>query len=351
MKHVTQAQVAQAAGVSRGLVSLALAGDTRVAAPTRKRIIETAEKLGYTRNLGAAALASARSSLVGVVMPDLRNPYFESFMQALQDAAEARGFNPLAAISAREGSREENMIRYFEQMRVAGIILVTTSLPPHVYDALAERVPTVVAGMPAVTGRASVVHVDEYAAAQQALVHLQERGCTRVVYVVPHEVSGPGENDAAVRYRKEAVQQAARDAQISLEIIETAMDDAAQVAAYAQRQLERYAARPAAQNEEGKTGRHRAAKIGYAVHNDALAINIIPAMRSLGIEVGHDISLLSWDNTYLAGHAAFSLTSIDQQAPQQVEIALDVIEGKAGAENMRGIDGVVQPRLVVRSSS
>ena len=64
----TQADIAREAGVSRGLVSLALSGSSTVAEGTRQRIIEIAERLGYTRNLGAAMLAARTSPIVGIVL-------------------------------------------------------------------------------------------------------------------------------------------------------------------------------------------------------------------------------------------------------------------------------------------
>ena len=68
-RAVTQEQVAREAGVSRGLVSMALAGSPRVAQATRDHILGTAARLGYRVNRSAAALASGRSGLIGLVLP------------------------------------------------------------------------------------------------------------------------------------------------------------------------------------------------------------------------------------------------------------------------------------------
>ena len=86
-KNPTQSDVARLAGVSRGLVSLALSGSPMVAEDSRRRILAAAEELGYTRDLGAATLAAGRSQVLGVVLPDLRNPFFEDLIDALQRRA------------------------------------------------------------------------------------------------------------------------------------------------------------------------------------------------------------------------------------------------------------------------
>ena len=107
----TQRDVARAAGVSRGLVSLALSGSSLVADDTRERIVQVAHELGYTRNLGAASLASKRSPVVGVVLPDLRNPFFESVVDNLQHEADGLGLLPLVATSADDRSRETTVLQ------------------------------------------------------------------------------------------------------------------------------------------------------------------------------------------------------------------------------------------------
>ena len=76
-QDVTQDDVARVAGVSRSLVSLALNGSPKVAAETRRRIAEAATTLGYRVNAAAASLARQRSRTIGLVLPNLRNAFFE----------------------------------------------------------------------------------------------------------------------------------------------------------------------------------------------------------------------------------------------------------------------------------
>jgi len=86
----TQSDVARAAGVSRSLVSLALSGSPKVAAGTRERIEEVAASLGYRVNVSASSLARKRSTIIGLVLPNLRNAFFEQIAACLGRAAAAR---------------------------------------------------------------------------------------------------------------------------------------------------------------------------------------------------------------------------------------------------------------------
>lgn len=91
MRNPTQTDVARMAGVSRGLVSLALAGRPGVSSATRRRLQDAADRLGYSRDLSAASLATGSSPVLGIILPNLRNPFFETVVSYLSVAAERVG--------------------------------------------------------------------------------------------------------------------------------------------------------------------------------------------------------------------------------------------------------------------
>jgi len=96
----TQSDVARAAGVSRSLVSLALSGSPKVAADTRERIEEVAASLGYRVNVSAASLARKRSSIIGLVLPNLRNAFFEQVAACLAQASARRGLTLFVTVGS-----------------------------------------------------------------------------------------------------------------------------------------------------------------------------------------------------------------------------------------------------------
>ena len=110
MPNPTQADVARAAGVLRGLVSLALNGSPLVAQATAEHIKQVASRMGYRVNAQAAALVSHRSRVIALVLPHLMNPFFDSIAQSLQEAARKRGyvlFTVLGGADAIEKELEE----------------------------------------------------------------------------------------------------------------------------------------------------------------------------------------------------------------------------------------------------
>ena len=128
-RAATQSDVARAAGVSRSLVSLALSGSPRVAADTRRRIREAAASLGYRVNVSASSLARKRSSIIGLVLPNLRNAFFEQIAACLGRAAARRGLTLFVTVGSDQPEVLHRAIESLLGVRVAGIILVSPWLP------------------------------------------------------------------------------------------------------------------------------------------------------------------------------------------------------------------------------
>lgn len=314
MRETTQEDVAKAAGVSRGLVSLALSGSNRVAADTAKRIRKIAKELGYSRNFTAATLASSRSTLVGMILPNLKNPYFESLVSAYQREADNRGLVTLAATASAESGRLDKLLNQFEQMRVRGIILVTPDCPAERFADLAMKYPVVAVGVPGMGEVINAVHIDEREAAKLVVAHAISGGVGRLKYVVDSRA------DSATQYRLEAIKFAAKHFGVKLDI----------------------------DIRDSYIAQHLNVQRGecYLVHNDLMAIDVISAIKAAGLVPGIDVSVISYDNTYLAEHPLFRLTSVDQNPEKQAELSFDILDDSPGT----AVERVVTPRLVIRES-
>ena len=125
----TQSDVARAAGVSRSLVSLALSGSPKVAADTRRRIREVAASPGYRVNVSASSLARRSSTIIGLVLPNLRNAFFERIAACLGRAAARRGLTLFVTVGSDQPQVLHRAIESLLGVRVAGIILVSPWLP------------------------------------------------------------------------------------------------------------------------------------------------------------------------------------------------------------------------------
>lgn len=332
MPNPTQADVARAAGVSRGLVSLALNGSPLVAQATAEHIKQVANRMGYRVNAQAAALASRRSRVIALVLPHLMNPFFDSIAQSLQEAARERGyvlFTVLGGADAIEKELEEVLA-----LRVEGLVFVSPALAADDLRNLGRAVPVCVIGRAGVGGQVDSVRVDEKAAAEKVLEHLRSQGVRAAVYIGP-----PATRDYNVTERQQCLMQAAQQSGMTLLSLEDGRELRAQLEYVANQHLTDGASASApadtaklAQRKPGETAQlpglasaPAGAKIGLVAHNDVVAIDVLAALRSLGL----NLPLISYDNTYLAAREEFRLTSVAQPTAVMADKTLQLLVTRA----------------------
>lgn len=332
----TQSDVAHAAGVSRSLVSLALSGSPKVAIRTRERIEQVASSLGYRVNVSASSLARQRSTIIGLVLPNLRNAFFERIAACLGRAAARRGLTLFVTVGSDQPEVLHRSIESLLGVRVAGIVFVSPWLPGEDLLAISEEAPTCVIGRRSPGGRVDSVRVDEESAARLIVNHLKALSMRTVCYI------GPRMTDEASRHDREcSLARAAEAAGMDFEV-RSCDEDAGP------------ATRVALDD-------HPEA-LGLVIHNDVLAIDAVPVLRESRRAPGDDVALVSYDNTYLAMREEFSLTSVDQPEDLLGERAVELLcrragiipddEPEADAKTGTGARSVVlAPELVTRASS
>ncbi|MDH6141382.1 MULTISPECIES: LacI family DNA-binding transcriptional regulator [Kitasatospora] len=131
MAKVTRDDVARLAGTSTAVVSYVINDGPRPVAPaTKERVLAAIEQLGYRPNSVAQAMASRRTNLIGMIVPDARQPFFAEMAHAVERAASDRGKLVLIGNSDYLEDREMHYIQAFLGMRVSGLILVSQGAPP-----------------------------------------------------------------------------------------------------------------------------------------------------------------------------------------------------------------------------
>lgn len=324
-KRPTQTDIAAAVGVSRGLVSLALSGSQGVGPETRAKIIEAADRLGYVRNLNAASLAGQFRSTLGVILPDLRNPFFESVVHELQVYGAGKGLLPMFVSTQNDAKTEADVVRRMLEQQVVGMIFVSPVGGSQNLNKYARQLPVAAIGVDPVGELVDVVHVDEDLAAAMVRDYLSRKGYDRAVFVSSlSEVSDPW-----VGRRQRALANAFAGSDIDFRSVVEPGSISALLSSVM------------------KPGH----SLAVIPHNDLMAIDVVSAARGLGLEPGVDLGVISYDDTHMAERPEFVLTSLRQDARMLASAAIDLVLSRANEPQRMAREELVVPTITVRQSA
>lgn len=133
-------EVAKAAGVGIGTVSRALNGSGYVAEETKKRVLKIAKELDYNPNESARNLSSKRTGIIGVVVPDIENPFWGKFLKHAEIELYNNGFKSLVCNTIGVSNREQDFIDLLKRKAIDGLIVGAHSLKNEAYFGLKQPV-------------------------------------------------------------------------------------------------------------------------------------------------------------------------------------------------------------------
>jgi DNA-binding LacI/PurR family transcriptional regulator len=320
--------VAREAGVSRALVSLVMRDRPNVSEERRQRVRVAAARLGYRPNAMARGLASRRTQTVGVILDDLRNPFFAEIAGGVEALASELGYQLLLAAGGRQARRERAALAALLEYRVDGVILVSPRMPVAEIAAAAAESPLVMVGRNARSVDADSVLINESHGTELVLEHLVGLGHERIAHIDGgNGAGGPQRRSAYLRGMK--VRRLARHARvISGDFTEEAGTNAAR-----QLLMERDALPTAV----------------FAA-NDMVAAGLLGEFDRAGFDVPRDVSIVGYDNISIAHLAHVSLTTVDQPRDEMGRLALELLLDRI--ENRRpAVMRLIEPTLVVRSTT
>lgn len=322
---VTLHDVARAAGVSVSTASRALASSDLVASATRDRVNAIARELGYRPNRAASLLRAGRTATIGLLVPDLENPYFASLAKGVQARARDNEFAVLVADSDESPRREAGLLAQLAQ-QVDGLVIAS---PRGVNAGEVEEL-----GRPAVLINARIddlpwVGVDYEDAMMQSVQHLHALGHRRIAYV-----GGPRESRSDAIRRRGLDEVAGRFEDV--EIVDLGSFPP--------------------QVEGGQAAADLAVSSGASAviaFNDLVAAGLVEVLGSRGVDVPGRMSVIGCDDTIVARLATPHLTTIAVDTRHAGELAVDLLmERLDGAgDQPSGRHLRVPVHLVVRAST
>jgi LacI family fructose operon transcriptional repressor len=193
--------VAEKAGVSTASVSRVLSGKEHVSEEMRERVLAAVEELDYQPNLVARSLRSQRSSTVGLIVSDIRNPFFTDVSRAVEDTVHERAYHLFLCNTDENPDKEALYLDQMQAQNVAGIIYSPTRQSANTFTDLDISVPTVIIDRAVRSSDVDMVLIDNVEAAYRLAEHLIENGYRRIAGLFG-EASGTG------RERRQGYEQA-----------------------------------------------------------------------------------------------------------------------------------------------
>jgi len=334
---LTMKDIARELGVSVATVSRALKDSPRISEDRRKVIQAYAREHNFYPNAIGEALRHSRimpQKVIGVIVPEFTHYYFSSILTGIEEAAFARGFNIMVALSDEKYEREARICENFHRNKVCGVI-VSQAKDTRTYDHYQRLID---AGIPLVfydricTGvNASRVVVDDYMGAYNAVTHLIESGCKRIAFYGGPMLLEISKN----RYNgyKDALLKHGMAVDESIVKICDNRNDAEMV------------------TPEILALDHR--PDGFFAVNDDTAIGILYTVKRAGYKVPDDISICGFTNGQRAIACDPMLTTVEQRGKlvgeEAAEILMDKVEGLSPIEKVE--KRVVRTRLIIRGTT
>ncbi|EJJ31456.1 LacI family DNA-binding transcriptional regulator [Rhizobium sp. CF142] len=326
-KRITILDVARDADVSFAAVSKVVRNAYGVSDALRTKVNASIEKLGYTPNTAARAMRG-RTFVIGVIFPDMRNPFFADILAGISAALERTSYQSVQGIARH--STEASLIQSMIDMQMDGLILVGSTASADFLSTIGQKKPLVAIGhhLPDIKGFDTVNNDDEISG-RLVVGHLVAQGYRKILML-----SLDTENGTVIE-RREAGYRA--------EMENAGLHDEIRVVRVSQSLRE---IQVAAKAILGSPDRPDA----IFCWTDFVALEVISVAQNAGLAIPSDLAIVGHDNTIYCDFRQNSLTSIDQSGEQlglqAARLLIERIEGRQKTEHF-----TVHPRLVGRRSS
>lgn len=327
--------VARAAGVSLGTVSNVLNRPEVVAEATRTRVQKAIKELGFVVNASAQTLRAGRTKVLGLVVPDIGNPFFTEVAKGVDDAAFAAGYSVILCNTNEDSAKEDRYLELLASQRVAGILITPARESHAAMTRLTDRdVSITLLDRSAVGLDACSVAVDDAAGGAMAFDHLYGLGHREILVLV-----GP-EDIPQVAERRRGIVEAA----------EVRADDERAILHFVRAPHMSASAGEAAMAEFLRD--HASSFTGLICANDLLALGAMRSLRAAGISVPRDVSVVGYDDIDFAASAQVPLTSIRQPKYQLGFAATELLIAECEDRSAHAHQRVMfQPQLIAREST
>lgn len=334
--NVRLKDIAKELGVSVVTVSRALRDRPDIAKDTKARILARVQALNYRPNLTARSLVTGRSSLVGLVVPDLIHPFFGEIAKGLSAALRQQGYYVIVASSESDPRLERDEIEHLLAHRLDCLVLASCQENTDTLRRIGEEgVPLVLIDRRFRGFDANFVGVNDYKAAELATEHLIEQRCRRIAHIRGPETSVG--DDRAAGYRDTLQRHGIKLPEDYVVSHGYASDSAGE--------------------SRGRRAMDAILTLkplpdGVFCFNDTVAIGAMFRALEAGLSIPKNIAIVGCGNFHYSSKLQVPLSSIDQRANEigaRTARMISALLEKSPSQRSRKT--ILEPQLIVRTSS
>lgn len=329
--NVTIYDVAREANVSMATVSRVVNGNPNVKPATRKKVLQTIERLGYRPNAVARGLASKKTTTVGVIIPDISSIFFSELARGIDDIANMYKYNIILSNSDQNIDKEIKLINTMLEKQVDGIVFMGGKVTEeHVNQFKTSPVPVALAATVDPTQSIPSVNIDYEQAAYEATRLLIKEGDIHPAFISGIEETAVNE----LKYKgfERAVTEANQSINEDLIIrgdytYGSGIEAAQQLLELQQKPSEIFVA------------------------SDEMALGVIHAIQDKGFSIPNDIEVFGFDNTRLATMVRPTLSTIVQPMYDIGAVAMRLLTKFMNKENVEDSNVILPHQIIERDST
>lgn len=301
----TMQDVARLAGVSAKTVSNVVNGHPHVSETTRKKVLQAIDKLDYELNVTARNLRKGRTGLIGLALPELKNPYFAELADSVIVEAEKLGLRVLIEQTNSDREREIDVLHGQRRFTTDGLIFSPLALGMDDIHLFKVDFPLVLLGERVFGSANDHITMSNVEAAKAATQHLIETGRRKIALVGAH----PGEVVGSAALREQGYRAALREAGIAVNERLVAPSEA-------------WHRNTGAEAMDALIASGEPFDAVFAL-NDALAMGVLHSLHSHRLQVPGDVAVIGFDDIE---DAAYSRPTLSSVAPGRAQIARQSVE-------------------------
>ncbi len=323
--------VAKEAGVSTATVSHVINETKFVKDETKKKVLEAIEKLNFYPNAHARSLASGKSNIIGLLISDISNPFFPELVKSIEAAAFEHGYNIMLFNTNYDAKRAAEYVQRLIELNVAGVALMTAELDPKLIDELRRKqVRVVFNDLGIVNEFMSNILLDYSVGIDEAVKHLVSLGHVEIAHISGSNMIRSGKIRCEAFLKSMKLYCPSKRKPLVVE-----------------------------GDFRFESGRLAASKIlsvkrlptAIVVANDMMALGAMTELKSAGLKIPKDISIVGFDDIAFASFAEPALTTVCSPRVEIGRRAIEALITTIKSPNQTGVEVKIPTYLIVRNST